>query len=381
MQVTALKFNRRTFMALALGGVFATGGLAFQAQAVPAGGKAGGTMVVALPGDPPVINSTVTTDISSSNLSGQVYSTIVRLDQDGNVQPYLAESWDITPDGLTYTFRFPSTIKWHDGTPFTAEDVAWGLWNVNRKYNGPASGLLEAVESITAPDARTAVFKLKYPYPPLLRGLAYFNSSTIIPKHIFDNGQDPRNNPANLKPIGTGPFVFKEYRKGSHHHLREVRGLSPEGAAVPRQAGVPDHPERGRAGDLAGEGRHRFHSLSRDASRRGGPVEGIEERHGCVPEAGHRRSVPGVRQHAGGAAGEEGSPTGPVRCHEPARHAREGGLRLRQGVLGGPISSEQPIFYTENVPQYPYRSRPGGEDCSMRPAIRGRRMASGSRCG
>ncbi len=100
--------------------------------------------------------------------------------------------------------------------PFTAEDVAWGLWNVNKNFNGPSGGLLTAVESITAPDKLTAVFKLKYPYPPLLKGLAYFNSSTIIPQHIYDNGTDPRQNPANFAPVGTGPFKFVEYKKGSH---------------------------------------------------------------------------------------------------------------------------------------------------------------------
>ena len=179
-------------------------------------GKKGGTMVVVLPGDVEVINSSITTDISSSNMCGQVYSTVVRLNDDGNVEPYLAKQWERSADGLTFTFQFFDNITWHDGTPFTAEDVAWSLWNINRKFNGPASGLLEAVESITTPDKLTAVFKLKYPYPPLLRGLAYFNSSTIVPKHIFDNGQDPRKNPANLKPIGTGPFIFQEYRKGGH---------------------------------------------------------------------------------------------------------------------------------------------------------------------
>jgi peptide/nickel transport system substrate-binding protein len=191
-------------------------GLASPAAAVPDNVKPGGTLVVALSGDPEVLNSGITTDITSSNISGQVYSTIVRLDNDGNVKPDLARSWEISPDGLTYTFKLFENIKWHDGVPFTAEDIVWGLQNVNKKYNGPSSGLLAPVDSLTAPDKYTVVFKLKYAYPPLLRGLAYFNSSTILPKHIFDNGDDPRKNPANFKPIGTGPFIFKEYQKGDH---------------------------------------------------------------------------------------------------------------------------------------------------------------------
>ncbi|MEO3999532.1 ABC transporter substrate-binding protein [Mesorhizobium sp. CAU 1732] len=175
-----------------------------------------GVLVVALPGDPPVINSGITTDISSSNLSGQVYSTLVRLDPEGQVIPSLAQSWEISEDGLTYTFNLFEGVKWHDGEPFTAQDVAWSLWNVNKEFNGPASGLLEAVSSIEAVDDLTVVFNLEYTYPPLLRGLAYFNSSTILPKHIFDNGSSPQENPANLAPIGTGPFIFKEYVRGSH---------------------------------------------------------------------------------------------------------------------------------------------------------------------
>src|SRR5215211_5132524 len=130
--------------------------------------KPGGTMVVALPGDPDSLNASIVTDISTSNLSGQFYSTIVRQNNDGHVLPDLAKSWEISPDGKTYTFHFHDNVKWHDGTPFTAEDVAWSLWNVNKKSNGPASGLLEAVESIEATDPLTAVFKLKYAYPPLL---------------------------------------------------------------------------------------------------------------------------------------------------------------------------------------------------------------------
>lgn len=191
-------------------------GLAMAATPGIAQVKEGGTMVVALPGDPPFINSAIGSDISSSNLSGQIYATIVRLDNNGKVAPYLAEAWEWSEDGLTLTFHLRDGLTWSDGVPFTAEDVAWGLWNVNREFSGPASGLLSVVTSIEAPDDKTVVFTLEHPYPPLLRGLAYYNSSTIIPKHIFEDG-DPRENPANLAPpVGIGPFLFKEYQKGSH---------------------------------------------------------------------------------------------------------------------------------------------------------------------
>lgn len=217
MLVHGAQLRGRRSVAAAIGRSLAVAaGVALAPMWASAQVKPGGTMVIAMPGDPEMLNSSMTTDISSSNISGQVYNTLVRLDNDNNVKPSLARSWEISPDGLTYTFTLTPGVKWHDGAPFTASDVAWGLWNVNKKYNGPSAGLLAAVDSITARDDLTVVFKLQYPYPPLLKGLAYFNSSTIIPKHVFDNGDDPRKNPANFRPIGTGPFKFKEYQKGGH---------------------------------------------------------------------------------------------------------------------------------------------------------------------
>jgi peptide/nickel transport system substrate-binding protein len=313
----------------------------------------GGTLVVALPGDVEVINSSITTDISSSNMCGQVYSTIVRLDDNGNVQPYLAKSWEISPDGLTYTFRFFDNIKWHDGVPFTSEDVAWGLWNVNKKYNGPASGLLDAVEKIDTPDKLTAVFRLKYPYPPLLRGLAYFNSSTIIPKHIFDNGEDPRKNPANLKPIGTGPFVFKEYRKGSHVAFERNPNFHLEGRPYLDRVVFQVVPNE----------------ASRSLGLEKGDIDFIPYYAMSLAEVERLKSNPKIkiaiakRQIAGEYMAFLNTRNPPLDKKE-VRQALYFGMDRADmldkagfgfgKVSAGPISSEQPTFYTDKVPTYTY---------------------------
>ena len=281
--------------------------------------KRGGTMVVALPGDPEVLNSSITTDIASSNLCGQVYSTLVRLDNDGAVQPYLAKSWEISPDGLTYTFHLFDNVKWHDGKPFTAEDVAWGLWNVNQKYNGPASGLLEPVESIDATDKLTVVFKLKFPYPPLLRGLAYFNSSNILPKHIFDNGEDPRRNAANFKPVGTGPFVFKEYRKGSHLIFERNPNFHLKGQPyldrlvfqiIPNEAARALALEKGDIDFIP------YYATSLVGGR---SPEGQSQDHDRDRQAHDRGRVHGVHQHAQCAAQQEGGSPGALSTRSIAR--------------------------------------------------------------
>ncbi|MEO3999531.1 ABC transporter substrate-binding protein [Mesorhizobium sp. CAU 1732] len=309
------------------------------------------SIVVGLSGDPTIINSGITTEISSSVVGAQIYSTIVRLDSAGDPIPSLAESWSVSEDGLTYTFNFHEGIKWHDGTPFTSDDVAWSLLNINKTYNGPAGGLLAAVDAIDTPDENTAVFRLSRPYPPLLRGLAYFNSSTILPRHVFDNGQDPRENPANLKPIGTGPFVFGEFRKGSHITLNRYEDYHLEGPYVDRLIFqiIPNEAARGLALETGEIDYIPYHVMPLGEVDR---LEGASD----ITVAFQKRSIAG--QYQAFLNTREG-PLADTAVRQALYFAMDREDLLEKAGFGhgkvsdgGPFSSELPIFYSADVKQY-----------------------------
>ena len=173
----------------------------------------GGTFIVGSGGDPVTLN--LATDFSTIDTlaASSIYNMLVKSDADLNPQPDLAESWKVSNDGLTYTFQLVKNATWHDGKPFTSADVKFTFAEVLKKYHPRGSVVLNSVESIETPDPHTVVFKLKQPFDPLMKFIG--NEAFIIPKHLYEN-TDILKNPYNLKPIGTGPFVFKEWKKGSH---------------------------------------------------------------------------------------------------------------------------------------------------------------------
>lgn len=177
--------------------------------------KRGGTAVVAISTDPGQLNSAITTSGNTHSVADQIYNGLVGLDESLNPVPELAKSWDITQGGKVYTFHLQSNVKWHDDQPFTSADVKFTFEQALIKFHSRTkSGLESVLEGIDTPDPLTVVFRFKQPYGPLLQRLDVVEAP-IIPMHIYQ-GKDLQNDPANLKPIGTGPFKFVEYVKGDH---------------------------------------------------------------------------------------------------------------------------------------------------------------------
>ncbi len=143
-----------------------------------------------------------------------IFSGIVRNDPNGTdkVVPGLAESWDVSKDGLTYTFHLRPGLKYSDGSPLTAEDIAWNLEQfADPEVNISLAGVAAGMESVKATNANTVVVKLEHPVAAFLYNLA------IFPAFIVDKAKLEAEGPAYWKhPVGTGPFVVKEFATGSH---------------------------------------------------------------------------------------------------------------------------------------------------------------------
>ncbi|HEU5434522.1 MAG TPA: ABC transporter substrate-binding protein [Thermomicrobiales bacterium] len=131
------------------------------------------------------------------------YDQLIRPAPDGkSLEPALAESWDVSEDGKTYTFHLRDA-KFHDGSPVTAEDVAFCLKRASTVEGSPWSFMYTAIDTTEAPDPKTAVVKLKSVWVPFEADVAMFAAS-IFPKKAFEAQGDKFFQ----KPIGSGPFIF-----------------------------------------------------------------------------------------------------------------------------------------------------------------------------
>jgi peptide/nickel transport system substrate-binding protein len=225
--------KRREFSKMLVGAgaaLSAPSGLKLFDDGVAYAQSASGALTAIINPEPPMLVLPLNQQIPTGTIGGKIYESLLSYDFDLKPQPQLAARWEISADGLTYTFHLVKNAKWHDGKPFTSADVVFSCNVMLKEVHPRARGVFERCESITAPDDYTVVFKLKETFGPFL--LAFETSSApIAPKHIYD-GTDYRKNPANDTPIGTGPFKLKEWNRGSHIHLVAHEGYYLKGQPV-----------------------------------------------------------------------------------------------------------------------------------------------------
>ena len=190
----------------------------------------GGQLVEGTFADAKTCCSILSTDTSSNRVIDLMFNSVMTVDpSDVSPKGKLAEKFDISSDGITYTFNLRSGVKWHDGQPFSAQDVKFTYdLAMNPKTGSPrTSELTERVDSIEAPDDSTIVVKLKAPNAAFMVSNAVYN---IIPQHVLKDvdpaalAQDEFSTGKKGRTIGTGPFQFEEWVKDDHMTLVKYDG-------------------------------------------------------------------------------------------------------------------------------------------------------------
>ncbi|MCX4141245.1 MULTISPECIES: ABC transporter substrate-binding protein [Paraburkholderia] len=198
-------FSRALGWALTL--VIALSGLPSQAQ------TRGGTLNFIVTPEPTALVDLATTATNVLKVSPKVVEGLLDYDFKFQPKPSLATSWEVSDDSRKYVFHLRHSVKWHDGKPFTSDDVAYSIQTL-RQVHPRAKTTFANVTDIATPDPYTVVITLSKPAPYLIK--AFSSSETpIVPKHIYD-GADVLTNPANNAPIGTGPFRFVKWVRGSY---------------------------------------------------------------------------------------------------------------------------------------------------------------------
>lgn len=146
-------------------------------------------------------------------VTSQIFDTLVTVDPEtSEIIPQIAESWEQT-DPQTYVFKIRQGIKFHDGSELTAEDVKFSL---DRARNSAAvSYIVNFIEDVTADDTYTVTIKTNAPYAPALRNLA-IPFAAIVPKAVVEADEDAFI----LNPVGSGPYMFVEWKQGDHVALK-----------------------------------------------------------------------------------------------------------------------------------------------------------------
>lgn len=139
-----------------------------------------------------------------------IYDQLVKVDDNGiDLIPSLAEDWEVSDDGITYTFRIRQDIQFFDGTDMTVDDIVWSLERARTHEESVWTFSLEPVAEISAPDESTVEITLEQAWAPFLADLAMFNSSVISREFVETEGDEALVD----NTMGTGPFHMEEWRK------------------------------------------------------------------------------------------------------------------------------------------------------------------------
>lgn len=170
----------------------------------------GGTLTYARDGDADSLDPQKTTTTLSWQVQGQIYESLVAFDAEGNIVPNLAESWEVSDDGLEYTFILHDGVTFHDGTPVNAEAVKFTFDRfIAEETSNPSKASIGPLSGAEVVDDLTVKLTFESPFAPLLSFLTDPFAGIISPAAVEAAGDDFGN-----QPVGSGPFKFVEWVKG-----------------------------------------------------------------------------------------------------------------------------------------------------------------------
>lgn len=240
--------------AVALGHLLPAPGVMAQSDAEP--GKPGGELSFSVPSAPLRIDPALAGSSTEYIITNACYNTLLRVNPAFELELELAEDWQVSEDGLTYTFKIHTGVKFHHGKELTSEDVAYTLNRIRDEAtasNGRA--LFTPIEAIETPDPATVVFKLTVPFADLPYHLGS-TFSRIIPSDVDLAG-------LNAAPVGTGPFRLDVYQPGSQIVLVKNPDYWEEGLPYLDKVSIIQIPEQtAQAAALAAGQTHIFHDVT-----------------------------------------------------------------------------------------------------------------------
>jgi peptide/nickel transport system substrate-binding protein len=183
----------------------------------------GGRLVLGMQQEPEILNSVLQVTKSSRLLAAALFSRFVTWDDSLHLIPDLltevptGKNGGISPDNLTYTYHLRHDARWHDGQPLTSADVRFTFDVIMDSLCGAESQQgFELVDRVDTPDSFTVIFHLREPYASFVADT--FSDEDVLPQHLLAGsfGRQFRSAPYNRAPVGSGPFVFKEWVPGDH---------------------------------------------------------------------------------------------------------------------------------------------------------------------
>lgn len=163
-----------------------------------------GTLEIAVDQSPVGLDPHIATAFSTIAVVGQIYDTLVELNPALQLEPALAESWDVSEDGLTYTFTLRSDVTFHNGRTMTGQDVVYSYERIMDEATGsPLASDFTQISGVEAPDDETVVFHLSAPYAPFLASLL---SLYVVPQEVVEENENLQQ-----VAVGTGPFMLAEW--------------------------------------------------------------------------------------------------------------------------------------------------------------------------